>query len=90
MQEDDFPDLRAYNDYLERVEDIVFNLANELGVVETESEIKRFKEENADAIERNRKRLTPEEMRINQILEEECQRVRRAQITVTEQKVIGH
>lgn len=48
--EDDFPSLRAYNDYLEDVEDIVFNLIEGINVQETEAKIKAYQEENADQI----------------------------------------
>ncbi|CAM6106695.1 unnamed protein product [Calypogeia fissa] len=43
--EDDFPSLRAYNDYLEEVEDI-----KGVNVQETEAKIKAYQEENADQI----------------------------------------
>ena len=36
--------LKAYNDYLEELEDVVFNLVNEIDVEETERRIKIFKE----------------------------------------------
>ncbi|KDQ60621.1 hypothetical protein JAAARDRAFT_31582 [Jaapia argillacea MUCL 33604] len=36
---EDFPDLRAYNDYLEELEDIIFNLINNLEPTQTEARI---------------------------------------------------
>ncbi|KAF7796875.1 hypothetical protein EIP86_008060 [Pleurotus ostreatoroseus] len=50
---EDFPDLRTYNDYLEEVEDITFNLINDIDVPETEARIARYKKENAALIELN-------------------------------------
>ncbi|KAJ3556531.1 hypothetical protein NM688_g1978 [Phlebia brevispora] len=50
---EDFPDLRAYNDYLEEVEDITFNLINDIDVPETEARIAKYKKENAALIELN-------------------------------------
>ena len=38
---EDFDDLRSYNDYLEMVEDIIFNLCNNIEVTETEKKVNR-------------------------------------------------
>ncbi|KAI0340492.1 CDK-activating kinase assembly factor [Trametopsis cervina] len=53
---EDFPDLRSYNDYLEEVEDITFNLINDIDVPATEARITRYKQENAAIIEMNIRR----------------------------------
>lgn len=50
---EDFPDLRSYNDYLEEVEDITFNLINDVEIPETEARIARFRAANAALIELN-------------------------------------
>ncbi|KAF7974557.1 hypothetical protein HWV62_11914 [Athelia sp. TMB] len=50
---EDFPDLRQYNDYLEEVEDIAFNLINEIDIPETEKRIQAYRAENAALIELN-------------------------------------
>ncbi|KAI0316782.1 CDK-activating kinase assembly factor MAT1-domain-containing protein [Amylostereum chailletii] len=50
---DDFPDLRSYNDYLEQVEDITFNLINDIDLPETEARIAAYRKENAALIELN-------------------------------------
>ncbi|OCH87413.1 CDK-activating kinase assembly factor [Obba rivulosa] len=50
---EDFPDLHAYNDYLEEVEDITFNLINDIDVAETEARIVQYRQENAALIELN-------------------------------------
>ncbi|KDR81439.1 hypothetical protein GALMADRAFT_239344 [Galerina marginata CBS 339.88] len=50
---DDFPDLRSYNDYLEEVEDITFNLINEIDLPQTEARIAAYRAENAALIELN-------------------------------------
>lgn len=54
---EDFPTLRAYNDYLEEVEDITFNLMNEVDVAETEARITAYELENKEAIAANEARL---------------------------------
>ncbi|KAI0709044.1 CDK-activating kinase assembly factor [Earliella scabrosa] len=53
---EDFPDLRSYNDYLEWVEEIAFNLINDIDVAETEARIAQYRIENAALIELNIKR----------------------------------
>lgn len=69
--EDDFPTLKDYNDYLERVEEIVFKLVNNEEVSQVEEEVRIFREENADTIERNRRRLNADDQWIKELLEEE-------------------
>ncbi|KAF9052717.1 CDK-activating kinase assembly factor MAT1-domain-containing protein [Panaeolus papilionaceus] len=50
---EDFPDIRSYNDYLEEVEDITFNLINDVDIPQTEARIAKFRAENAALIELN-------------------------------------
>ncbi len=49
-KEEDFGTLREYNDYLEMVEDIIFNLSNNVDVEETNSRIAKYKEKNREQI----------------------------------------
>ncbi|KAF5373125.1 hypothetical protein D9758_001698 [Tetrapyrgos nigripes] len=44
---EDFDDLRDYNDYLQEVEDIAFNLINNIDVPQTEAKIQAYKAANA-------------------------------------------
>ncbi|KAG6333984.1 hypothetical protein ID866_5107 [Astraeus odoratus] len=53
---EDFPDLRSYNDYLEEVEDVTFNLIHEINIPETEARIEAYRRENAALIELNVRR----------------------------------
>lgn len=57
LKREDFPTLRDYNDYLERVENIVMNLTYDIDVEETEMEVNRFKEEYSELIERNKRKV---------------------------------
>jgi CDK-activating kinase assembly factor MAT1 len=50
---EDFIDLRSYNDYLEEVEDITFNLINDVDIPHTEARILAHRQENAALIELN-------------------------------------
>ncbi|KAH9966446.1 CDK-activating kinase assembly factor MAT1-domain-containing protein, partial [Russula dissimulans] len=53
---EDFPDLRSYNDYLQGVEDITFNLINDIDMAETQARIAAHHKENAALIELNQQR----------------------------------
>ncbi|KAG9336622.1 hypothetical protein JZ751_002969 [Albula glossodonta] len=53
----DFPSLREYNDYLEQVEDIVFNLTNNVDVENTKQIMEQYQRENRDIIQRNKVKL---------------------------------
>lgn len=57
LKRENFPNPREFNDYLERVETFVTNLAHGIDVDNTENEILRFKSENADLLERNKKKV---------------------------------
>lgn len=50
---DDFSDLDKYNEYLEEVEDIIFNLVNKIDVEETEAKLSVYEENNKSKILEN-------------------------------------
>ncbi|CAG9537661.1 unnamed protein product [Cercopithifilaria johnstoni] len=70
----DFPTLHDFNNYLERVETIVMNLTYNIDVEETETEVSRFKMENSELIEKNKRKLDEDQIWILQVLEEEQKR----------------
>ncbi|KAF5749488.1 hypothetical protein HS088_TW04G01457 [Tripterygium wilfordii] len=59
-REDDFPSLREYNDYLEEVEDMTFNLIEGIDVPAIEAKIAKYMEENSEQIMINRARKAEE------------------------------
>ncbi|GMY35574.1 CDK-activating kinase assembly factor [Fagus crenata] len=59
-REDDFASLREYNDYLEEVEDMTFNLIEGIDVPLIEAKIAQYQEENAEQIMINRARKAEE------------------------------
>ncbi|KAH7107740.1 CDK-activating kinase assembly factor [Auriculariales sp. MPI-PUGE-AT-0066] len=65
---EDFVDIHAYNDYLEWVEEMTFNLINDLDLAETEAQIAQFKAENAAVLEQN---LQLEERATQELQEDE-------------------
>ena len=52
--EEDFPSLREFNDYLEDIEEIVFNFANTVDVEETTAKVEAYKKDNFKIIQKNR------------------------------------
>ncbi|KAI9884998.1 MAG: hypothetical protein M1823_003200 [Watsoniomyces obsoletus] len=52
-REDDFTSLRAYNDYLEEVETLTFNLLHSINVSETELKLSQYASQNASSIAHN-------------------------------------
>jgi len=60
-RQEDFPSLRAYNDYLEEVEDIIFNLIEGVEVASTEEKLMKYQDENAESIIASRARRAEEE-----------------------------
>ncbi|KAJ8768117.1 hypothetical protein K2173_021057 [Erythroxylum novogranatense] len=49
-REEDFPSLREYNDYLEEVEDMIFDLVSGVDVPAIETKIANYQKENAEQI----------------------------------------
>lgn len=59
-REEDFPSLKEYNDYLEEVEDMIFNLVEGVNVHEFEEKIQEYQKENAEQIMINQARKAEE------------------------------
>lgn len=57
---DDFPDLREYNDYLEEVEEMTFNLVNGVDVAATEAKLAAYESANRELITTNAARAAAE------------------------------
>eukprot|EP00262_Sarcandra_glabra_P008773 TRINITY_DN2250_c0_g1_i1.p1 TRINITY_DN2250_c0_g1~~TRINITY_DN2250_c0_g1_i1.p1 ORF type:complete len:197 (+),score=44.50 TRINITY_DN2250_c0_g1_i1:94-684(+) len=59
-REEDFPSLKDYNDYLEEVEDMTFNLVEGIDAAAIEAQIAKYQEENAEQIINARARKAEE------------------------------
>jgi CDK-activating kinase assembly factor MAT1 len=55
-REEDFETLNDFNEYLEEVENIIFNLCNNIDIVATNQRIDQFKKENKEIIAKNKAR----------------------------------
>ncbi|XP_072946445.1 CDK-activating kinase assembly factor MAT1 [Epargyreus clarus] len=87
-KEEDFATIREYNDYLEEIETIIYNLANNIDVVGTNKRIEQYKKENKEIIMKNKAKLGQKELELEEILEIEKQmeELRRAEIVRMEQE----
>lgn len=72
-KEEDFANLREYNDYLEEIETIIYNLANNIDVINTNKRIEQYKKENKDLILKNKGKIGREEYELEELLEYEKQ-----------------
>jgi len=70
-KEEDFSSLREYNDYLEQVEEIIYNLANDINIEATKRRIEVYKKDNSDLIAKNRGKKSKDEELIDDQLEME-------------------
>lgn len=64
----DFETLREYNDYLEEVETIIFNLVFDKDVLNTNNKIDTYKKQNKDLIMRNQSKLKQEDEEVEEQL----------------------
>ncbi|XP_028677907.1 CDK-activating kinase assembly factor MAT1 [Erpetoichthys calabaricus] len=67
-REHDFSSLNEYNNYLEQIEEIVFNLTNNFDVEKTKQMMEQYQKENKDLIQRNKIKLTREQEELEEIL----------------------
>ncbi|XP_028934675.1 CDK-activating kinase assembly factor MAT1 isoform X1 [Ornithorhynchus anatinus] len=72
-REEDFPTLREYNDFLEEVEEIVFNLTNNVDLDNTKKKMEAYQKENKDVIQKNKLKLTREQEELEEALAVERQ-----------------
>lgn len=72
-KEDDFNTLAEYNDYLEEIETIIYNLTNNIDIVNTNKKIEQYKKDNKDQILKSKSKIGREEYELEEILELEKQ-----------------
>lgn len=73
-REEDFATLREYNDYLEEIETVIYNLANNIDVAETSKKIEQYKKDNKEQIVKSKSKLGRSEYELEEMLELEKQR----------------
>lgn len=70
-QPEDFETEREYDDYLEEIESLIYNLCNNIDIINTNKRIEQYKRENREAINKNKTRLGREEYELELELERE-------------------
>ncbi|XP_064179936.1 CDK-activating kinase assembly factor MAT1 [Anguilla rostrata] len=87
-RDSDFPSLREYNDYLEQVEEIVFNLTNNVDMENTKQMMEQYQRENRDIIQRNKVKLSREQEELEELLlvEQQVSEKRRLECLQEEQR----
>ncbi|MBN3270596.1 MAT1 factor, partial [Polyodon spathula] len=68
-----FPSLREYNDYLELIEEIVYNLTNNVDLENTKQMMEQYQRENKEIIQKNKIKLTREQEELEELLAMERQ-----------------
>ncbi|CAI2735751.1 unnamed protein product [Schistosoma spindalis] len=71
-REDDFDCLEEYNLYLEKIENLIYNLTNDINVEETKRYIENYKKENKEIIKKNRTKPSSSMAFYDSELEREC------------------
>ncbi|XP_070576779.1 CDK-activating kinase assembly factor MAT1-like [Ptychodera flava] len=72
-KEEDFATLREYNDYLEEVETIIYNLANGIDVEASKRKVEEYRRANKDSIVKNKGKLSKDETYLEALIEQEQQ-----------------
>ncbi|XP_072742809.1 CDK-activating kinase assembly factor MAT1 [Anoplolepis gracilipes] len=68
-KEEDFATLREYNDYLEEIETIIYNLANNIDVAETNKRVEQYKKDNKEQIAKSKSKLGRSEYELEEMIE---------------------
>ncbi|KAJ1556338.1 Rhodanese- sulfurtransferase [Cladochytrium tenue] len=78
-------DLKLYNDYLEEVEDIMFNLINDVDVQATNEKIERFRQENKELIAANMsKQINEDKMITHRLKREREEKIKRKEAYIAQ------
>lgn len=72
-KEEDFNSLKEYNNYLEDIETIIYNLTNDIDIVNTNKKIEQYKKDNREQIMKSKGRLGRDEYELEELLELEKQ-----------------
>lgn len=72
-KEEDFASLADYNDYLEEIETLVYNLSNNIDVIETNKRIELYKRDNKEQILKSKTKSGRRENELSSLLELEKQ-----------------
>ncbi|XP_043248477.1 CDK-activating kinase assembly factor MAT1 [Colletes gigas] len=86
-REEDFMSLREYNDYLEEIETIIYNLVNNIDVIETNKKIDQYKKDNRDQITKSKSKLGRTEYELEEMIELEKQKEEERKLELVKQEM---
>ena len=72
LREEDFNSASEYNNYLEEIEDITFNLLNEVDIEKTNKRIEEFKISHIELISRNEEKMLNDQRNLDLEIEEQA------------------
>ncbi|XP_012262474.1 CDK-activating kinase assembly factor MAT1 [Athalia rosae] len=85
-KEEDFATLREYNDYLEEIESLIYNLANNIDIIETNKRIDQYKKANKEQILKSKSKIGREEYELEELLELEKQQEEERKLELMKQE----
>lgn len=85
-REEDFVTLREYNDYLEEIETIIYNLVHNIDVVETNKRVEQYKKDNKEQIVKSKSKLGRREHEVEEMLELEKRKNEERRIELARQE----
>jgi len=71
QKEDDFGSVQKYNDYLEEIESVIYNLVRNHDIIKINKRLEQYKKENKDYIIENRTKIGRAELELEELIEEE-------------------
>lgn len=86
-KEEDFSNLREYNDYLEEIESIIYNLANNIDVIETNKKIEQYKKDNKEQISKSKSKLGRSEYELEELIELEKQKEEERRLEIAKEEL---
>lgn len=86
-KEEDFPTLREYNNYLEDIETIIYNLANNIDVIETNRRIEQYKKDNKEQIAKSKSKIGRNEYELEEMIELEKQKEEERRLELVKEEV---
>ncbi|XP_076684689.1 CDK-activating kinase assembly factor [Andrena cerasifolii] len=86
-KEEDFANLREFNDYLEDIETIIYNLANNIDVIEMNKKIDQYKKDNKDQITKSKSKIGRSEYELEEMIELEKQKEEERRLELVKEEI---
>ncbi|XP_044005165.1 CDK-activating kinase assembly factor MAT1 [Aphidius gifuensis] len=87
-KEEDFNTLKEYNDYLEEVETIIYNLSNDIDTHEMNKKIDQYKKDNKEQIMKNKTKIGRTEAELHELIELDKKREEERKIELLREEML--